>query len=203
MERAIQPEIPSPSCGADERLRQHREASTRTRLKLHSAVQVAVPARATGRASRRDGVDTEFPRIQTSQRGQQAKAASGGQNGGGGFFQKCLAESRGSTPAERHVWREGVYDEIRDATARQSEYRANVPIGPGQPSGVLPLSSEPGSRGRGHATAIYHSGDCRETSATLRLSVGHSEITTTRDNGEPQTCVANDAGGQPVEDLQS
>ena len=42
MERAIQPEIPSPSCGADERLRQHREASTRTRLKPHSAVQVAV-----------------------------------------------------------------------------------------------------------------------------------------------------------------
>src|SRR6267378_5312415 len=66
MERAIQPEIPSPSCRADERMREHREASTRTRLKPHSAVQVAVPTRATGRASRRDGVDTEFPRIQTS-----------------------------------------------------------------------------------------------------------------------------------------
>src|SRR5580692_5129389 len=25
---------------------------------------------------------------------------------GGGFFQKCLAKSRGSTPAERQVWRE-------------------------------------------------------------------------------------------------
>src|SRR6266404_9748671 len=144
MERAIQPEIPSPSCGADERMRQHREAITRTRLKPHSAVQVAVPARATGRASRRDGVDTKFPRIQTSQRGQQAKAASGGQNGGGGFFQKCLAENRGSTPAERHLWREGVYDEIRDAVARRFEHRADVPIGPDSESQTRGTNNEDG-----------------------------------------------------------
>ena len=29
METAMQPEIPSPSCGADERMREHREAITR------------------------------------------------------------------------------------------------------------------------------------------------------------------------------
>src|SRR5258708_10533221 len=161
---------------------------------------MAATIRATRQSSRRGGIHTEFRRIQTSSRCQQAKAAPSGQNRGGGFFQGCLAESRGSRPAERHVWREGVYDEIRDAAARQSEYRANVPIGPGQPSGVLPLSSEPGSSGRGHATAIYHSGDRRETSATLRLSASHSGITTTRDNGEPQTRVANDTGAQTVAD---
>src|SRR5260370_16475260 len=114
---------------------------------------MAAPIRATRHSSRRGGIHTEFPRIQTSSRGQQAKAAPSGQNRGGGFFQGCLAESRGSTPTERHVWREGVYDEIRDATARQSEYRANVSIGPGQSSGVLPLSSHPGSTGKGHHTA--------------------------------------------------
>src|SRR5260370_17824461 len=103
---------------------------------------MAAPIRATRHSSRRGGIHTEFPRIQTSSRGQQAKAAPSGQNRGGGFFQGCLAESRGSTPAERHVWREGVYDEIRDATARQSENRANLPIGPGQPPGVLPISAQ-------------------------------------------------------------
>ena len=27
------------------------------------------------------------------------------------FFQRCLAKSRGSTPAERRDWREGIYDQ--------------------------------------------------------------------------------------------
>jgi hypothetical protein len=33
---------------------------------------------------------------------------------GVGFFQRCLAKSRGSTPAERYNWRDGVYDEIQE-----------------------------------------------------------------------------------------
>jgi hypothetical protein len=135
MERAIQPEIPSPRCRADECMREHRETITGTRRNPQSAVQVAVSVGTTGCSSRTGLVDRELPRIHSSPRDQQAKAVTGRQNGRGGFFQRCLAKSRGSTPAERFVWREGVYGEIRDAVARQFEYRANVPIGPGQPSG--------------------------------------------------------------------
>src|SRR5579864_4695321 len=38
---------------------------------------------------------------------------------GGGFFQRCLAKSRGSTPAERKLWREGIYNQIRDVVSMQ------------------------------------------------------------------------------------
>ena len=62
MERAIQTEVPSQSCRADECLREYHQAITRTRRKPRSAVHVAIPTGATGRASRRDSVDTEFPR---------------------------------------------------------------------------------------------------------------------------------------------
>jgi len=30
------------------------------------------------------------------------------------FFRSALAKSRGSTPAEQQVWREGIYDPIRE-----------------------------------------------------------------------------------------
>jgi len=43
MERAIQSEISSSSCGTDERMREYREAIARTRLNPQSAVQMAVP----------------------------------------------------------------------------------------------------------------------------------------------------------------
>jgi hypothetical protein len=38
---------------------------------------------------------------------------------GGGFFQRRLAENRGSTPRERRVWRAGIYDHIRDVMSLQ------------------------------------------------------------------------------------
>src|SRR5260370_34617748 len=45
---------------------------------------------------------------------QPVEASAGGENAGAGFFQRCLAKSRGSTPAERYQWREGVHDEIQE-----------------------------------------------------------------------------------------
>jgi hypothetical protein len=54
-----------------------------------------------------------------AQRGESFKADSGGEDAGSGFFQKCLAKSRGSTPAEQQVWREGVHDQIRQVMPLQ------------------------------------------------------------------------------------
>ena len=35
------------------------------------------------------------------------------------FFQRCLANSRGSTPGQRKHWREGIYDRIREVMPMQ------------------------------------------------------------------------------------
>src|SRR5258708_7996113 len=43
----------------------------------------------------------------------QTQATAGQQNNRGGFFQTCLAKSKGSTPPEVCRWRRGIYDEIR------------------------------------------------------------------------------------------
>ncbi len=39
------------------------------------------------------------------------------------FFQRCLAQRRGATPAERQGWRAGIYDQIRDVMSRQGGLR--------------------------------------------------------------------------------
>jgi putative transposase len=38
---------------------------------------------------------------------------------GGGFFQRCLAKNRGSTPAQQRLWRDGIYDQIREVMSLQ------------------------------------------------------------------------------------
>jgi hypothetical protein len=43
-----------------------------------------------------------------------AKATAGREDAGTGFFQRCLAKGRGSTPAERRNWRDGIYEQIRE-----------------------------------------------------------------------------------------
>src|SRR5208283_5401472 len=48
-----------------------------------------------------------------------AQAGAGRQESGGGFFQRCLAKSRGSSPAEHRLWREGIYDQIREVMSMQ------------------------------------------------------------------------------------
>src|SRR5260370_10148814 len=58
-------------------------------------------------------------RIHTPKRGQPAKATAGRKDIGAGFFQRCLAKSRGATPEERHQWREGIYDEIQEVMPLQ------------------------------------------------------------------------------------
>src|SRR5262249_6793219 len=56
----------------------------------------------------------ELAREDPAQRGQPPQAGLGGEDAGGGFFQRCLAQSKGATPAERRLWREGIYAHIRD-----------------------------------------------------------------------------------------
>src|SRR5579864_1228186 len=50
-----------------------------------------------------------------------AQAGVSGQNAGGGFFQKCLAKSRGSTPEQQQTWRDGIYAQIRELMSMQGK----------------------------------------------------------------------------------
>ena len=43
-----------------------------------------------------------------------SEAVFGRENTGSGFFQRCLAKKRGSTPEERRFWRDGIYEQIRE-----------------------------------------------------------------------------------------
>jgi hypothetical protein len=44
----------------------------------------------------------------------QLKRMSRREGDGGGFFEGCLAKSRSSTPGQQRLWREGIYDHIRE-----------------------------------------------------------------------------------------
>src|SRR5260370_1821734 len=48
-----------------------------------------------------------------------AEASVGRENPGSGFFQGCLAKSEGATPEERRLWRDGIYDQIREVMPLQ------------------------------------------------------------------------------------
>src|SRR5215469_15980401 len=95
--------------GAAEEVRQHCGAVTRTGCASAPALQVA-GATGSGRGTR--GVaGAELTGVHAAQGGPPAEAAAGGKDIGSGFFQRCLAKNRGSTPAERKLWRDGIYDE--------------------------------------------------------------------------------------------
>jgi putative transposase len=43
----------------------------------------------------------------------------GTEGAGGGFFQRCLAKSRGSTPERQQLWRDGIYEQVREVMPMQ------------------------------------------------------------------------------------
>src|SRR5712692_1993686 len=57
--------------------------------------------------------------MSSPQRNPSLEAAFGREDPGGGFFQRCLAKNRGSTPAQQRLWRNGIYDQIREVMSSQ------------------------------------------------------------------------------------
>src|ERR1700732_323333 len=110
-------------------------------------------------------------RIHTPQGGPPVEAIAGGQDAGGGFFQRRLAKNRGSTPAERKLWREGIYDQIRDVVSRQGSLGIERMCQLAQVSRAA-STGLCRSRGRGKrdGSAIGDSAGRTGTSAPLRLS---------------------------------
>ncbi len=116
----------------------------------------------------------------------------------GGFFQGCLAKSRGSTPEERRIWREGIYDQIRGVMSMQGSlniermcYLAQV-----KSRGVLSVAGRKDAGGRRDGGAIGDSANRGGAPAALRLPKNHhSRAATSRDAGEPQASGADHARG--------
>src|SRR5260370_20355027 len=48
-----------------------------------------------------------------------AEASVGRENPGSGFFQGYISKSEGSAPEERRLWRDGIYDQIREVMPLQ------------------------------------------------------------------------------------
>src|ERR1700688_666747 len=55
-----------------------------------------------------------YPCISPAKRNPSAKALARREGDGGGFFEGCLAKSRGSTPAQQQLWREDIYEHIQE-----------------------------------------------------------------------------------------
>lgn len=75
-------------------------------------VQVAQGSRNGG--ARRRSVAAEHPHGLLPEGNPTAQTVASREGHGSGFFQRCLANSRGATPAEWRLWREGIYDQIRE-----------------------------------------------------------------------------------------
>jgi putative transposase len=69
--------------------------------------------------TRTRSVAAQHARISSPQRNPSLEAAFGREDPGGGFFQRCLAKNRGSTPAQQRLWRDDIYDQIREVMSLQ------------------------------------------------------------------------------------
>jgi putative transposase len=69
--------------------------------------------------TRTRSVAAQHARISSPQGNPPLEAAFGREDPGGGFFQRCLAKNRGSTPAQQRLWRNGIYDQIQEVMSLQ------------------------------------------------------------------------------------
>ena len=162
-----------------------------------AVVYVAREARAAG-ARRRTA--REFTRGHAPERGQPTQAGAGREGLGGGFFQRCLAQRRGATPAERHSWRAGIYAHIRDVMSRQGGLSIERMCQLAQVSraGFYRSLQEAQPVEEEMAVRSGHSGDRRRTSASVWLSAHHGGTAPAWAAGQPQTGRAAHAGRQPA-----
>ena len=72
----------------------------------------------------------------------------------------------------------------RDVEARRIEDRADVSVGPGEPSGILPVVASTPAHGRRHGRAVGHSRDRRRTPASVWLPAHYGGTAAARNAGE-------------------
>src|SRR4029077_13502220 len=89
------------------------------------------------------------------------------------FFKRCLAKNRGSTPEQRRLWREGVYDRIREWMPMQGSLSIERMCGLRQPGGLLPVAAGADTGGRRHGSAVGDSDHRAGTSAPLWIPQDH------------------------------
>ncbi len=116
------------------------------------------------------------------------------------FFQRCLAKSRGSTPAERRLWREGIYDQIREVMSLQGNLSIERMCQLAQVSraGFYRSLQEHQPVEEEMEVRVDHSADRAGASAPLWLSTSDGGTAAARHAGQSQTSGAADARRQPA-----
>lgn len=105
--------VPADGAGADEKLRQHIGTSPGVECGPECALPLAGPA------GRRRWDHDQVSGARTAKRNTRPEAAAGGKDAGSRFFSRCLAKSRGSTPEQQQLWRDGIYEQIREVMPMQ------------------------------------------------------------------------------------
>ena len=204
MERKVRPEIPSPSSGANERVRERREAVARPGSMPQSALQVAVSVGAPKMLMPEGASSTKNCRESTLRREiSKLKRLLADKTVEVDFFRSALQK------VEARRQQNDISGEKASTTKSEMPLQGNLSI---ERMCQLAQVSRAGFYRylQSHAPAEEdmtvrsdYSGDRPGTSATLRLSAGHGGTATTRHDGESQTRVTNDAGGQPVDSPNS
>jgi hypothetical protein len=68
---------------------------------------------------RRRGTTCKLSRACTAATSHAIEARGGGRDTGSEFLQRCLARNRGSTPEQKQVWRDDIYEQIREVMPMQ------------------------------------------------------------------------------------
>src|SRR5437764_12153474 len=105
---AVFKRVPAHGGGANEKLRPRYGLSPRTGSGSADVVPLA-GATGSGRSNSECGSQL---RAESTPTNQAPATVVGGENPGSGFFQRCLAQSRGSTAEERQLWRDDIYELI-------------------------------------------------------------------------------------------
>lgn len=107
-----------------------------------------------------------------------------------------LAKNRGSTPAERKLWRDGIYDEVREVMPMQGNLGIERMCQLGQVSRAgfyrylqekTPVDEDMELRSAIQQIVLEHR-------RPLRLSPGFGGAAAERNAGQSQACGANHAG---------
>src|ERR1700740_217372 len=156
-------------------------------------LQVARETRSPG--ARGGSGTSEYARGVLPKRKPTAKATAGREDPGSGFFQRCLAKGRGSTPEERRNWRDGIFEQIREVMLLQGSLSIQrlcqlVPVS--RRSFYRSLQEQPPAEEETEVR-IGHPTDCPGASPALRVSTNHRGAPPPRNAGEPQTRGADHA----------
>ena len=115
---------------------------------------------------------------------------------GGGFFQRCLAKNRSSTSEKQRLWRDGVYDQIRELMPMQGSLSIERMCHLAQVSraGFYRSLGVETPQEDSHGSADYDPANRSGTSPALWVSARNQRAEDAGDTGQSQASSTHHAG---------